>query len=399
MVGFLDLDTVFVSFVFLLGCFVGFLVSFVFKKKMKEESDDYVGNLISQQKDQQKLLMDSYLSELKSSFREESLDNLQRSTETSYKLTSEKLEENQKAIKDELFTNRGAIEKNISLMLEKVSGLGELIHKVETKTGENYGELGALLKQTNEQTKSLVVTTSAIKKVLSNSQTRGFWGEKLAEDILRYSGFVENIHYKKQMTLSSGNRPDFTFLLPDGLNLHMDVKFPLENYKNYLESQDSPAVSKKYEKLFISDVKVTIKSLLSRSYMDPDTTVGCVLLFIPHEDVLAFIQQKSEGLIEECLRKQLILCSPMSLLSILMVVKKAVDVFKVQKTSQDLISYMHNFKKQWNLYTSSFEGLGKKIRDLESDYEKLTGTRTRMLGSVVDKITNLSPKEDSLKEG
>ena len=84
----------------------------------------------------------------------------------------------------------------------------------------------------------------------------------------------------------------------------------------------------------------------------------------------------------------------MSLLFVIMIVKKAVETFKVQKTSQELISYMNGFKKQWLLYTSSFDGLDKKIKDLEMDYEKLAGTRTRLLGSVVEKITNLKSEGD-----
>lgn len=380
---------------FALGCLFGFLLSFFFGKRLRDKSLSVIGDLVSENKEHQKLLFDAYLGELKASFKEQSLDSLQRSTETTYKLTSEQLEHNKKAIRDELSSNRGAIEKNISLMLEKVTGLGELIHTLEEKTGRNYGELGALLKQTNEQTKSLISTTGAIRDVLSNSQTRGFWGEKIAEDILYYAGFIENIHYKKQMTLPSGGRPDFTFLLPQELCLHMDVKFPLENYKNYVNAVEGGGEAKKYEKLFVADVKNTVKSLVNRSYIDPDKTVGCVLLFIPHEQIMSFIQEKAPNLVEETLKKHVIFCSPMSLLSVLMVVKKAVDTFKIQKTSQELMESMNAFKKQWTMYSGSFESLGKKIKDVEAEYDKLTGTRTRLLTSVVERMTKHSPEKQS----
>ena len=35
----------------------------------------------------------------------------------------------------------------------------------------------------------------------------------------------------------SRGRPDYTFLLPNGLVMHMDVKFPLDNYVRYLEAR------------------------------------------------------------------------------------------------------------------------------------------------------------------
>ena len=38
----------------------------------------------------------------------------------------------------------------------------------------------------------------------------------MAEDILRLrAGFEEGINYRKQHTMEEGNRPDFTFLLPE----------------------------------------------------------------------------------------------------------------------------------------------------------------------------------------
>ena len=67
---------------------------------------------------------------------------------------------------------------------------------------------------------------------------RGEWGERMAEDILRLVGLVEGINYIKQKTLEgSSGRPDYTFFLPNSMKINMDVKFPLDNYQNYLDAQ------------------------------------------------------------------------------------------------------------------------------------------------------------------
>ena len=60
---------------------------------------------------------------------------------------------------------------------------------------------------------------------------RGQWGERMAEDVLRLAGFVENVNYRKQVQIEGGTgRPDYTFELPKGHVLYMDVKFPLAAY-------------------------------------------------------------------------------------------------------------------------------------------------------------------------
>ena len=70
--------------------------------------------------------------------------------------------------------------------------------------------------------------TENLNEVLSSSQKRGQWGERLAEDMLRAAGFIETVNYSKQDQNAVGGRPDFTFFMPPDRVLYMDVKFPLD---------------------------------------------------------------------------------------------------------------------------------------------------------------------------
>ena len=79
--------------------------------------------------------------------------------------------------------------------------------------------------------KQVAESTNALEKVLNNPQARGQWGEHAAEDILRSQGLIEGVSYLKHFALDNGaGIPDYTFLLPQGRKLHMDVKFPFTNY-------------------------------------------------------------------------------------------------------------------------------------------------------------------------
>ncbi len=62
--------------------------------------------------------------------------------------------------------------------------------------------------------------------------------------------------------------PDFTFLLPNDLVVHMDVKFPLDNYVRYVESE-SDLDRKRYRDDFLRDVRGHVKELSTREYVDP----------------------------------------------------------------------------------------------------------------------------------
>ena len=88
----------------------------------------------------------------------------------------------------------------------------------------------------------------------------------MAEDVLRLAGFIEHVNYRKQTQVDGGTgRPDFTFDLPKGHVLYMDVKFPLASYLRYLEA-GTDAEREAHLKRFLADVRLRVKELAQREY-------------------------------------------------------------------------------------------------------------------------------------
>ena len=48
-------------------------------------------------------------------------------------------------------------------------------------------------------------------------------------------------------------------------------------------------------------------------------------------------------------------------------------------------------------YNKSFETQGKRIKDVESEYEKLTTTRTKQLSNIVGKISELDKRDNAIE--
>ena len=226
--------------------------------------------------------------------------------------------------------------------------------------------------------------------VLSSSQKRGDWGQRMAEDVLRLAGFIENVNYLKQKTIEGvGTRPDFTFLLPKDLKLHMDVKFPLDNYLRFLEAE-AEGEKDKFLNDFLRDVRARIKELTTRDYIDAESnTVDCVLLFIPNEQVYAFIHEHDSSILDEGIKKKVVSCSPITLFPVLAVIRQAVDNFALERTSNEIQSLFGAFKKQWDEFASKFDLLGQKIEGVMKEYEALTTTRKRQLERPLNKIEDL----------
>jgi DNA recombination protein RmuC len=226
----------------------------------------------------------------------------------------------------------------------------------------------------------------------------------MAEDVLRLAGFMEGINYQKQKSLeTTAGRPDFTFFLPQDLMLNMDVKFPFDNYLRYLEAKGE-ADQQRYREQFLRDVRARVKEVATRDYINPaENTVDYVLLFIPNEQIYAFIHELDRAVLDEALKNKVILCSPLTLYAILAVIRQAVENFNLEKTASRILSLLGSFNKQWQAFIQSMEKMGRRIEDAHKEFHQLTSTRKSQLERPLREIESLRmqrgiPVEGSLVE-
>jgi DNA recombination protein RmuC len=137
-------------------------------------------------------------------------------------------------------------------------------------------------------------------------------------------------------------------------------------------------------------VKSRIKEVTTREYISPEqNTVDSVLLFIPNEQIYAFIHEQDSSIFEDGIKNRVVFCSPITLFAILAVIRKAVDNFALEQTSNEILSLLGAFKKQWNEFVNKLEVVGKRISDAQKEYEALTVTRRRQLERPLEKIDQL----------
>jgi len=327
---------------------------------------------------------------MKDTFGNLALDVLTTSNEAFLHLAKERLTQHTQSAAQELEGKRQLIEQSLGTMRQDLKKVEDLVSLLERERAKKFGELTTQLKLTAEQTAHLQETTYQLREALSNSRARGQWGERMAEDILQLSGFKEGINYTKQSTLEEGKqRPDFTFYLPQDLLIHMDVKFPFDNYLRYLEAPDEETQNKK-KNLFLKDVRARIREISSKEYINPTlNTVDYALMFIPNEQVYSFIQEESSALVDEALKNHVILCSPLTLYAMLATIRQAVENFNLEKTTSQIISYMGKFHKQWDSFILSMEKLGKRLEDAQKEYTHLLTTRKTLLEKPLQDIEKM----------
>ncbi len=290
---------------------------------------------------------------------------------------------------EQLKARQGEIDKGMTEMRTELGKLRELMREVDARRGESIVKLETVTRESKQQTELLRSETGRLNEVLSGTQARGQWGERMAEDVLRVAGFVEGIQYRKQQQLADGAaRPDFTFFVHNQL-LHMDVKTPMSEYQRYLTCE-SDAEREAAAKAFRRDVRLRIREVTTRDYIDPEGgTLDYTLVFIPNEQVYGFIHEHDPELLELALRSKVVLCSPLTLFAILAVIRQASDNFKLTQQTNAILQALGGFNNEWGKFKGQMDKLDNALKRSRVAYDDLAGVRTRQLDRQVDRVEAL----------
>ena len=137
-----------------------------------------------------------------------------------------------------------------------------------------------------------------------------------------------------------------------------------------------------------------IDEVTKRQYVDPSQgTLDYVMVFIPNEQVYAFLNEHDRDLVDNALRKKIVLCSPTTLYAVLAVIRQAVENFHMERKAGEILSLLESFKNQWGKFTEAMDKLGRRIQDSQKAYHELTTTRVNMLEKPLNKIDQLKENE------
>ena len=279
----------------------------------------------------------------------------------------------------------------IKEMVDKIDlELRESQKKIESTEKERIGEFSkmkTILREHKIITGELKNSTENLKKILSNNQQRGKYGEEVAENILKMLGFVKDLDYIVNLRQeTNANRPDITIKLPDKTKINIDVKFPYSALQK-LQEVEGELEKKKYLAQFTKDVKEKIKQVTSRDYINPEEkTLDFVIMFVPNESIFSFICDKLSDVSNEALEKKVIITGPFSFAAIARMIKQSYNNFKIQEDLQRVVGLIGRFKQEFSKYNDEFDRLGDRINSMSKQYDSLANTRTRQLTKVVDRI-------------
>lgn len=335
------------------------------------------------------------LERVRESFSTASLEALDKNSERFLQQAGEALSAKNVEGTKELEKKKELIDQTLNQIKAEMDKVEKLMTGIDKNSEGRFAAVSQSIKQQGQETVKLSDVVNGLNRILSSSKSRGEWGERIAEDIMQLAGMEENVTYIKQTSVSGGrSRPDFTFMLPQGKVINMDVKFPFANYRKYCETEHDTE-REQAKKQFLRDARIRVKEITTREYINTDAdTLDYAIIFIPLEQAYSFIMENDREYMDFALKQKVIVCSPWTLYAYLAVIRQAVSNFNMERSAGKILELMNEFKKQWYNYTESMKKLGERIQLLQKEYDSLVTTRTNTLERPLQKIEQLSQQKE-----
>ena len=306
------------------------------------------------------------------------------------------LEQERLRATSELDGKKGLIDQQLVSMTGELGKVSDLVRELEHDRHKAFGALTNELQRQHEGLNALSEHTHQLREALANSRVRGSMGRADGGRRVAAGRFPRG----RQLPQTGDTRrcrsarlhvpPSQRARHAHGREVPARQLRPLSRSRERRRARTPPrpVPARRCDR---------VKELTTRGYLDAaDETVDCLLLFIPNEQVYSFVQENDRDAIDDAMRHKIVLCSPLTLYAVLAVVRQAVDNFRLERTSNEILGLLREFSLQWEKYATQLDRVQQRFDGVAKEYSALMTTRHRALQRPLDKIDSLRLEEPAL---
>ena len=294
-----------------------------------------------------------------------------------------------------------AITLNAELLAVKdsVSKLTTQSNEANRIRTEAEAKLNTTILEMRRASESIFDETKKIAGALSNSQTRGKFGEAQLELLLQGAGLREGHEYTAQRSTTdadSSGIPDVTVNMPGGSQLFIDSKFPFERFLEAFGTDDQ-SQRDEYLQMHTKDLLKHVEALAKRGYHKSQGSPDFVVLFVPFETLLSEALRLDPMLLEKSFKVGVTIATPTSMMALLRTIGYIFTRNKLAENADEIQKVASTFLKNITLLHTKIVAVGKAISSTSKAYEDLVPTAEKTVLSPARRIHNLGVTGDKDK--
>ncbi len=324
---------------------------------------------------------------------------LRRNNEQFLHLAQQKLQQFQLQAGSELGARERAIEDLVKPIAEALSKTEQQIRLMEQERKQAYGSLHQHLESMALAQQTLQSETRSLVQALRRPEVRGRWGEITLRRLAELAGMVDRCDFFEQESIAGDDgplRPDMIVRLPNGRQIVIDAKTPLDAYLSAIEAPDEDSRQRHLQR-HANKVRDRVSELARKGYWQQlKNTPDFVVLFIPGEQFLSSALDIHRNLLEDALRDKVVLATPTSLVALLRAVAFGWRQEVVAEHAELIRESAETLYQRAATFTEHLGRLGKSLHSSVENYNRAVGSLERQVLPYARRFNEfgLSPKKE-----
>lgn len=337
------------------------------------------------------------LDRLKSSFDSVANTSLRSNSELFLQLAREHLGQHQQSAVSALSEREKAIETMLGPIREALSKTEQQILRIEKERAETFGSLKSSLESVALGQQALQKETLRLVNALRRPEVRGRWGEMTLRRLAELAGMVEHCDFKEQVHVRAedGNlRPDMIVHMPEGRDLVVDVKTPLDAYLEAVDAttDEARAIAMRRHANAIAE---RVRQLGAKNYWSQfERSPDFVILFIPGDQFLSAALAEQPNLLEDAMRQDVIIATPSSFVALLKAVAYGWRQMALAQNAETIRNLAEDLYKRLGVFTTHLARLGRNLSNSVEHFNAAVGSLERQVLPGARKFTELGVRPD-----
>ncbi|HTY92364.1 MAG TPA: DNA recombination protein RmuC [Steroidobacteraceae bacterium] len=254
--------------------------------------------------------------------------------------------------------------------------------RLQTERRDGEASLRGQIEQLARGQTTLERETRNLVTALRRPEVRGRWGELTLRRVVELAGMVEQCDFTEQVQVSGPagvSRPDLIVHLPEGRELVIDAKAPLDAYLAALEAADETS-QRQHLQRHAQQLGARVRELAGKAYWAQFARAPeFVILFIPGDQLLAAALAAQPQLIEQALETGVVLASPATLMAVLKCVAYSWRQSQVADNARQIQQLGGELHARLATFLTHLVKVGQRLGGAVEAYNAATGSLQRQV--------------------
>jgi DNA recombination protein RmuC len=240
--------------------------------------------------------------------------------------------------------------------------------------------------------------TRALVTALRRPEVRGRWGEITLRRVVELAGLSAHCDFTEQQHIAGQDgvlRPDLVVHMPDGRDLVIDVKTPLDAY---LEALEAPTEEGRQLQLkrHAQQLEAHVRQLASKAYWAQfQTSPEFAVLFLPGDQFLSAALAERPELMDNALKVAVIIATPSTLIALLKSVAYGWRQAAVAQNAAIIRDLGQELYSRLGTFTGHLGKVGQRLGGAIEAYNAAVGSLERQVLPQARRFTDLGVTADT----